>query len=213
MKFLLFSKLPFEIVDPVGLIENYCFQTNFYANYDAIPKRKIEDVNNIGARIPIALLPQCTEIIKASNNLQIFHFNIDSFLRQSGESIDGHVRILVEVIQRLTQLIGIQLSTATKILHTLYPNVIPIIDNSLKKKYKNDVNCQWIENDYFSILSDYYKNLRIDSNYANICQLYGLLFKSGLILSKIRIFDIIWWSYLKSKNPIQGKVINWSSIY
>jgi hypothetical protein len=213
MQFLLFSKLPFEVIDSVGLIECYCFQTNFYANYDSIPKRKIEDVNNIGARIPTVLLPECKKITEATNDLPIFRFTIDTFLGQPDEYIDGHIRMLNdEVLQRLTQIKGISLSTATKILHTLYPDIIPIIDNTLKEKYKNEVNYRWMGNDYFQIISDYFKNLKIETNWVNICQLHDVVTKSGLILSKIRIFDIIWWSYLKSKNRIQGKVINWSSI-
>jgi hypothetical protein len=215
MDFLLFSKLPFEVKNPEMLIECYCFQTNFYSSYDAIAtarKRKIEDVNNIGARIPTELLPKCTEIINRTKDLQIFNFIIDTFLGQKDEDADSYIRALhVEVIQKLTRLNGIRLSTATKILHTLYPGIIPIIDNTLQKKYK-ELNPGWMENDYFQILSDYYKNLKIETNWINICQLNSALSETGLVLSKIRIFDIIWWSYLKSQNPIQGKIIKWASI-
>ena len=216
MHFLLFSKLPFEVIDPVGLIECYCFQTNFYANYDAIDnvrKRKLEDVNNIGARIPTTLLPECNKIIEATKRLQIFSFDIDKFLGKQDKDIEIHVSMLdKEVLQKLTLLNGIRLSTATKILHTLYPSIIPIIDNTLQKKYKDEVNYQWMYNEYFQILSDYFKNLKLETNWTNICQVYDVLSKNGLVLNKIRIFDIIWWSYLRSKNPIQGKIVNWSSI-
>jgi len=215
MDFLLFSRVQFEITDPEMLIECYCFQTNFYNSYDAIAtvrKRKIEDVNNIGARIPTELLPKCTEIINRTKDLQIFNFIIDTFLEQKDEDVDSCIRLLDEkVIQPLTQLNGIRLSTATKILHTLYPSIIPIIDNTLQKKYK-ELNPKWMENNYFQILSDYCKNLKIETNWNNICQLYGILSKRGLVLSKIRIFDIIWWSYLKSQNPVHGKIVKWSSI-
>ena len=54
MEFLLFSKIPFEISDPIALIECYCYQNDFYAKYDLLLEyrdRKIEDVNKIGARI------------------------------------------------------------------------------------------------------------------------------------------------------------------
>jgi hypothetical protein len=51
MKFFLFSKISFEIPDPIALIECYCYQNDFYAKYDLMEDKKIEDVNKIGARI------------------------------------------------------------------------------------------------------------------------------------------------------------------
>ena len=51
MEFLLFSKIPFEIPDPIALIECYCYQNDFYSKYDLLEDKKIEDVNKIGARI------------------------------------------------------------------------------------------------------------------------------------------------------------------
>jgi len=54
MKFFLFSKISFEIPDPIALIECYCYQNDFYAKYDLLLEyrdRKIEDVNKIGVRI------------------------------------------------------------------------------------------------------------------------------------------------------------------
>ena len=213
MQFFLFSKLPFDVIDPIGLIECYCFQSDFYANYDTIPNKKIESVNSIGARIDKKLLSECSKITDDTKDLQIFHFDIDTFLKQKDGNIDSNIRILSdEVIRRLTQLNGIGLSTATKILHTLYPNIIPIIDNTLKKEYKDEINSFWKEDDYYQILSDYFKNLKDENNWRNICQLHELLSSSGLILSKIRVFDIIWWSYLKSKRLRLEQKINWSTI-
>jgi len=51
MKFFLFSKISFEIPDPIALIECYCYQNDFYAKYDLLKNRKIENINKIGARI------------------------------------------------------------------------------------------------------------------------------------------------------------------
>ena len=56
MKFLLFSKIFFEVSYPVTLIECYCFQSDFYANYDLLSDRKVEYANKIGARIKKELL-------------------------------------------------------------------------------------------------------------------------------------------------------------
>jgi len=76
MKFLLFSKISFEVSDPVALIESYCFQSNFYANYDLLSDRKIEDVNKIGARIGQKLLPKCEAVTKNTKNLCIFEYDL-----------------------------------------------------------------------------------------------------------------------------------------
>lgn len=51
MRFYLFSKIRFEIPEPLTLIECYCYQSDFYSKYDVIENRTIEDVNKIGARL------------------------------------------------------------------------------------------------------------------------------------------------------------------
>jgi len=61
MKFLLFSKISFEISDPIALIECYCYKNDFYAKYDLLKNRKVEDVNKIGARIKKELLSECPQ--------------------------------------------------------------------------------------------------------------------------------------------------------
>ena len=66
MKFFLFSKMPFEISEPIALIECYCYQNDFYAKYDLFLEhrdRKIEDVNKIGARIKKEVLLECKKNI------------------------------------------------------------------------------------------------------------------------------------------------------
>ena len=59
MKFFLFSKISFEIPDPIALIEYYCYQNDFYSRYDLLEDKKIEDVNKIGARIKKEVLSEC----------------------------------------------------------------------------------------------------------------------------------------------------------
>ena len=55
MEFALFSKVEFEIYDPVALIECYCIQSDFYKNYDLLlPNRGIQEVNEIGAILPFS---------------------------------------------------------------------------------------------------------------------------------------------------------------
>ena len=71
MRFILFSEISFEVSHPIVLIESYCFQNDFYSNYDLLGNRKIEDVNKIGARINQDLLQQCKTIVENYNNLKI----------------------------------------------------------------------------------------------------------------------------------------------
>jgi len=59
MKFILFSKIKFEIPEPIALIECYCYQNDFYSKYDLLEDKKIEDVNKIGARIKKEVLLEC----------------------------------------------------------------------------------------------------------------------------------------------------------
>ena len=68
MKFFLFSKIPFEIPDPLALIECYCYQNDFYSKYDLLEDKKIEDVKKIGARIKKEVLSnQFEELIRLVN--------------------------------------------------------------------------------------------------------------------------------------------------
>ena len=83
MKFWLFSKVQFKVSDPVALIESYCFQSNFFKNYDLLlinnKGRRITDVNKTGARINRSLFKKCKRIISNANNLCIFKDDLDVF--------------------------------------------------------------------------------------------------------------------------------------
>ena len=220
MKFLLFSKSPFEVSDPVALIESYCFQSDFYKNYD-LPllkgKRKVEDVNKIGARIGKEVLPKCKTATEGAKDLPIFQYDkygLDSFLELDDEAINDYVNELNErVIKKLLKIKGIRLSKATKVLHTLYPEIIPILDNALQEEYCKEINPHWTEERSNQILIDYYKNLREGDNLQNLTLILKTIFGNNLAgLTKVRIFDILWWSYLKAKRLRWEKNINWSTI-
>ena len=214
MKFFLFLKIPFEVSYPIALIESYCFQSDFYSNYDILSNRKVNDVNRIGARIKKKLLQKCDTLTKRTKNLRIFKYDLDRFLELSDKTRNDHIKEFNgEVIIKLLKIKGIGLSKATKVLHTLYPKIIPMIDNALQEEYRNEINSQWTEEQSNLILIDYYKNLRIDCNWKHITQIFNIISKNNLVnLTKLRIFDILWWSYLKAKELRSEKDINWSTI-
>ena len=214
MKFLLFSKIPFEVSDPIALIESYCFQSDFYANYDRLGDRKVGDVNKIGARTEKKLLRKCEAVTENTKNLHIFKYDLDGFLELNDKAMRDHIEGLNErVIKKLLNIEGIGLSKATKILHTLYPKIIPMIDKALREEYRKEINPQWTEEQANQILIDFYKNLREDCNRQHLAQIYSTISKNKLIgLTKVRIFDILWWSYLKAKKLSEGYSINWSTI-
>ena len=214
MKFLLFSKISFEVSDPVALIESYCFQSNFYANYDLLSNRKVEDVNKIGARIGKKLLPKCETVSESTKNLCIFKYDLDRFLELDNKTRNYHIKELSQrTIKKLLKIKGIGLSKATKVLHTLYPKIIPMIDNALQEEYRKEINSQWMEERSDQILIDYYDNLREDDNLQHLTQILDIISKNNLVgLTKVRIFDILWWSYLRSKKLRQKGNINWSTI-
>jgi len=214
MKFFLFSKISFEIHDPIALIECYCYQNDFYSRYDVIEDRKIEDVNKIGARIKKELLTECEIITERTKSLNIFKYNLEQFLDLEEKKRNGHIKELNEfVIQKLLRINGIALSTTTKILHTLYPKIIPMIDNPLQNKYKKIINNIWKEKKAEVIFIDFYKNLKIESKRENLNYIFNEVTKNNLKnLSRIRIFDILWWSYLKADALKLRENINWSTI-
>jgi len=219
MKFSLFSKILFEVTDPVALIESYCFQSDFYKNYDLLllkGKRKVEDVNKIGARIKGDPLSNCKTVTEGAQGLPIFQYDkygLDSFLELDDKTRSAYIHELDEkVIAELLQIKTIGLSKATKILHTLHPEVIPILDDNLQREYKG-INPQWTKEQSNQILIDYYKNLREGDNLRNLTQISETISENNLVcLTKVRIFDILWWSYLKAKKLRWGKKINWSTI-
>ena len=213
MKFILFSKVTFEIAHPIALIESYCFQNDIYSSYDILEDRKIEDVNKIGARISSEQLKQCKTVIKKSKKLTLFKYDLDRFLKLNERTRNKHIKNLNDqVVQRLLILPKIGFSKATKILHTRYPKVIPMIDNPLQNKYRQ-INRDWNENKADQILIDYYNNLLIEENRKNLDKIETVISKNNLKgLTRIRIFDILWWSYLKADRLRQEKEINWLSI-
>ncbi|MCK4419139.1 hypothetical protein KAV79_04980 [Candidatus Aerophobetes bacterium] len=124
MKFLLFSKISFEIFDPIALIECYCYQSDFYAKYDLLKNRKVEDVNKIGARIKKELLPECEAVTERTKNLSIFTYNLDQFLNLDDKNRDDQINELNEmVIQELLK-------------YTLLPKIYLLLYWSFLERFK-----------------------------------------------------------------------------
>ncbi|MGB6369576.1 MAG: hypothetical protein WBF68_00875 [Atribacterota bacterium] len=214
MKFIIFSEIIFEIPDPIALIECYCYQNDFYAKYDLLEDKKIEDVNKIGARIKKEVLLECKIITERTKSLSIFKYNLEQFLDLEEEKRNKHIKELNDfVIQKLLKINGIGLSTTTKILHTLYPKIIPMIDNPLQKEYREEINNVWAQKRANEIFIDFYNNLKMGSNRENLNYIFDKLLENNIQhLSKIRIFDILWWSYLKAEDLKLRENINWSTI-
>jgi len=150
--------------EPIALIEAYCFQSDFYSNFDLLKNKEVEDGNKIGARIKKKLFPVCLSVTDTTKNLRIFKYDLDRFLDLSKKTRDKHIKDLNEnVIKKLMDIDGIGLSKATKILHTLYPQLIPMIDGLLQDFYtelyhKNGTK-KWAEKQSDQILVAYYENL------------------------------------------------------
>jgi len=217
MKFLLFSEISFEVAEPIALIEAYCFQSDFYSNFDFLENKKVPDVNKIGARIKSKLFPACLGVTDNTGNLRIFKYDLDRFLDLSKKTRDKHIKDLNKnVINKLMDIDGIGLSKATKIIHTLYPKLIPMIDGLLQDFYaelclNNDTE-KWTRKQSDQILVAYYDNLTKDKNRHNLDSLYADI--NGRIkgLTKLRIFDILWWSYLKAEKLSRKEDVVWSTI-
>ncbi|MDD4363414.1 MAG: hypothetical protein PHD33_04285 [Atribacterota bacterium] len=215
MKFYLFSKIEFEIPDPISLIECYCYQSDFYSKYDVIENRKLEDVNKIGARLSSEVVSKSKVIVEGTRELDIFQNTLDQFLDLDIQEREKQIKELNDVVfQKLFEINGIRFSTATKILHTIYPKIIPMIDNPLQRKYKKEINHSWTYENANEILIDFYNNLGNEDIRKNLNELSAELIKINLKhLTKIRIFDILWWSYLKAERLKNERKIKWNSIH
>ena len=214
MELYLFSKIRFEIPEPFTLIECYCYQSDFYSKYDVIEERTIEDVNKIGARLKHSTILECKKVLEDAGKLALFQYNLDGFLDLKEKARKGLIKELNnKIIKNLLKIKGISFSTSTKILHTIYPEIIPMIDNPLQQKYKELVNHSWDKTQAVQILIDFYNNLLIESNRKNLDVISDHIKRINLTrLSKIRIFDIIWWSYLKAERLKENRGIKWTSI-
>ncbi|GAH61867.1 unnamed protein product, partial [marine sediment metagenome] len=141
-------------------------------------------------------------------------YNLEQFLDLEEKDRNEQIKELNEsVIQKLLKIKVIALSTTSKILHTLYPKIIPMIDNPLQNKYRDKINNVWTEKQADEIFIDFYNNLKMGSNRENLNYIFDKLLENNIQhLSKIRIFDIIWWSYLKAEKLREEKGIDWNSI-
>ena len=74
MRFYLFSKIRFEIPNPITLVECYCYQSDFYSKYDVIENRTIEDVSRIGARLKHSIILECKKVIEDAGQLDLFQY-------------------------------------------------------------------------------------------------------------------------------------------
>lgn len=172
------------------------------------------DVNEIGARIPKSVLAECERVINNNRNVKIFHYDVDEFLTLDDKAIAKLINEMVnDVIVPLKKIKGVGLSKATKILHTVYPGIIPMIDNMLQKAYiQTKPDSRWAENDSNQIFIAYYRNLKKQPTKNSLAEVYNDVSQNLHGLTKVRVFDIIWWSYLKAQRLREEKGINWSTI-
>ena len=216
MIFTLFKDIVFDVKYPEALIEAYCFQSDFYAKYDL--KRpegdgSFEFVRFIGTRIEKDTLEKCRTEIDRCRDFGMFKMDLDTFLNQNPqETRDQLISKLAVLAGNLDDIPGVGFSKATKILHTRYPKIIPIIDNPLQKEYKRlakEQKREWKRDYWYQLLKDYYDNFLEKETFDNLDRLHTSL--SFLKLTKVRIFDILWWSFLKSKNQ-DYKNVKWRTI-
>ncbi|MDD5659931.1 MAG: DUF6308 family protein, partial [Actinomycetota bacterium] len=172
-------------------------------------------VNKIGARLTSEAISECKVIVEDTMGLDIFQNTLAQFLDLDKQEREKQIKQLNDVVfQKLFEINGIRFSTATKILHTIYPEIIPMIDNPLQRKYKREINSSWTYKNTDEILIDFYNNLENKDIRKNLNELSTELIKINLKhLTKIRVFDILWWSYLKAERLKNGRKIKWTSIY
>ncbi|MEK6682448.1 MAG: hypothetical protein AABY79_10845, partial [Nitrospirota bacterium] len=195
MQFTLFNRISFEITYPIALIEAVCIQHNFYRTYDLVENRTIRLANKIGARgFP---LQEAQGVIDKYNNLSLLNCgNIDKLWLKRPEERKAYIKEFANTaINALCRINSICLTKATKIYHTLYPQIIPMIDNQLQEKYKEILKSENRDFSISQLFIDFYQTLY--DNKENIDKIHNVISQNNIGLSKVRVFDIIWWSCLK----------------
>lgn len=212
MEFTLFKGKPFKINNPLTLIEAYCIQQDFYKNYDHLKNKTIEDVNQIGAQVRRpSILNEANGVVTRPEELKLLQLNIDELLEKPDNTKKEYIGDFSKAIEELIEVKGIELSTATKIYHTLHPEIIPMIDSLLQGEYMRVKGITRRQLSFDKLFIDYYETFK--DNKKNIDKLYEQLSSQQLRLTKVRIFDIIWWSFLKYKRlAADFPEIRWSTI-
>lgn len=160
MKFSLFGEIFFEVYYPEALIEAYYFQSDFYKNYDLKKDRTVYDVNKIGARIDQNILNTISKAMRKMDDIAMFHCSLDKFIHLDEETRSACIWELSCVVDKLLAINGIGFSKSTKILHTLYPQIIPMIDNPLQSEYQQ-IKKEWELGNWKQLFIDYYDNFRL----------------------------------------------------
>jgi hypothetical protein len=115
------------------------------------------------------VISECKVIVEETMGLDIFQNSLSQFLDLDRWERKKQIRELNNVVfEELFKIDGIRFSTATKILHTIYPEIIPMIDNPLQNKYKNEINFSWTTEKTNEILIDFYQNLNIEDIRKNL---------------------------------------------
>jgi hypothetical protein len=212
--FTLFKDRRFEVAEPEALIEAYCFQSDFYSKYDLERPdgdERYKRVRFIGARIEKNIVDKCRILISQYGDLSVIdEKGLDWLLKKATiKERDRFISMLSELSHKLDKIPLVGLSRATKILHSRYPEVVPMVDNPLQREYKR-LRPEWRKGDWHQMLfRNYYDNLLEKATSDNLQELHERL--SHLNLTKVRIFDILWWSFLKSKDQ-EHKDIKWKTI-
>jgi len=88
-----------------------------------------------------------------------------------------------------------------------------MIDNLLQDFYMRKINPGWSKREPTEILSEYYNNLLKNPTRKNINRIFDEIQMHHVPrLTKLRTFDILWWSYLKSDRLRSTYGIKWSSV-
>jgi hypothetical protein len=168
-------------------------------------------VGKIGARIDREKLPQISVLVDAAGSLPVFHYEIDQFLKLDDEDIRSHVIAACSIVQSLMRL-GLGLSQCSKVLHTVYPRIMPMIDSMLQEEYRRHIDSQWTPERPEQILLAYYMNLKAEPTANSLDCLFSTVSANVPCLTKVRVFDIVWWSYLRATRLSERHHITWKTV-
>lgn len=135
------------------------------------PRKNEQYVVTIESRINKDELSKCEAVISSRKNLRIFSLYLDAFLKLDESIRKDCISEVSVVIDELVAVDGIGFSKATKILHTIYPQIIPIIDKNLQEIYQT-LKPKWKQGDWNKIFMDYYDNFLVEDTYVNLSRVH-----------------------------------------
>ncbi len=126
------------------------------------------------------------------------------------DTSDGELHVVADVVRQVAKWSGFGASLATKVLHKKRPNLIPILDNQaifgayMNPNWPEQRSWQETIKSHARIL-EALRWIRYDIQSRENMDTWLALHAIEPNHSRIQLFDSVWWSYFRKREPVHNK--------